>query len=147
MTNHYCLVLKKVMKYSNLMMMLITAVLCSSCSQGPRPLEVTVHQDYLCAFTNSSKTSYGIDNTFLIYLGKIDYTTEFSSTYEKLYTNTPLPIEEKNCVRIPINEIEKNVAYEVILETNKSFHASICLLDKNNHLYVRYVDPGESMCD
>ncbi|ENX34301.1 hypothetical protein F889_02065 [Acinetobacter colistiniresistens] len=134
-------------KNSKILFLLIIAFSIASCNQGPRPLEVTIHKDHLCAFTNNSKTYYGIDNTFLIYLGKIDYKKDFKSTYEKLYTNTPLPIDEKNCVAIPLNEIERNIAYEIILDTNKSFHTSICVMDKGNKLEVRYLEPGKSTCN
>ena len=106
-----------------------------------------INYDHLCVFTNNSKTYYGFDNTFLINLGEIDYTKEFKSTYEKLYTNVPLHMDEKNCVAIPLNEIKHNVAYEIIFDTNKSFHTSICVVDKDNKLEVRYVEPGKSQCN
>ncbi|NKG34047.1 hypothetical protein EXE26_04715 [Acinetobacter junii] len=134
-------------KKFKLLFLLMIVLSTASCNQGPRPLEVTIHQDHLCVFTNNSKTYYGLDNTFLIYLGRIDYNKGFKSTYEKLYTSTPLPIDEKNCVAIPLNEIKHNVAYEIILDTNKSFHTSICVVGKDNKLEVRYVEPGKSTCD
>ncbi|MFV5367467.1 hypothetical protein VXO74_01925 [Acinetobacter junii] len=126
---------------------LVVFIFINACSQGPRPLEITIKQDNLCAFTNNTKTYYGVDNTFLIYLGKIDYTKDFKSTYEKLYKNALLPIDEKNCVLIPIKEIEKNIAYEIVLSTNKSFKTNVCLIDRNNNLSIKYVDPGKSTCD
>ncbi|MCU4390407.1 hypothetical protein KTH73_06705 [Acinetobacter courvalinii] len=119
----------------------------TGCNLKSKDLEVKINQDHLCVFTNNSKTYYGLDNTFLIYLGKIDYNKDFKSTYEKLYTNVPLPIDEKNCVAIPLKEIERNIAYEIILDTNKSFHTSICLIDDDNKLEVRYVEPGKSTCN
>ncbi|MBJ8419722.1 hypothetical protein I6M62_14865 [Acinetobacter courvalinii] len=137
-----------VKKKFKLLFLLMIGLSTASCNQGPRPLEVKIHQDHLCVFTNNSKTYYGVDNTFLIYLGKINYNKDFKSTYEKLYTNVPLPIDEKNCVAIPLKEIERNIAYEIILDTNKSFHTSICLIDDdNNKLEVRYVEPGKSTCN
>ncbi len=65
------------------------------CKSKIKNLEVKINYDHLCVFTNNSKTYYGIDNTFLIYLGKIDYIRDFKSTYEKRYTNAPLPIDKK----------------------------------------------------
>lgn len=39
-------------------------------------LEVTLHQDYVCAFTNKPpKTTYPVDNSFLIYMGKMTIET------------------------------------------------------------------------
>ena len=134
-------------KNLQLLFLLIIALSTAACSQGPRPLEATIRNDHLCVFTNNSKTYYGVDNTFLIYLGKIDYTKEFRSTYEKLYSNVPLPIDEKNCALIPLKEIEKNIVYEIILDTNKSFHTSLCIIDKSHELEVRYIEPGKSTCD
>lgn len=40
-----------------------------------------------------------------------------------------------------------NVAYEIVLDTNKSFHASICVINKNYDLEVKYIEPGKSKCD
>ena len=117
------------------------------CKPKIQNLEVKINYDHLCVFTNNSKTYYGLDNTFLINLGKIDYAKEFKSTYEKLYTNVPLLIDEKNCVAIPLNEIKHNVVYEIILDANKSFHTSICVVGKDNKLEVRYVEPGKSQCN
>ena len=31
-------------------------------------------------------------------------------------------------------------------DTNKSFHASICVINKNNDLEVKYIEPGKSKC-
>ena len=86
-------------KKFKLLFLLMIVLSTASCNQGPRPLEVTIHQDHLCVFTNNSKTYYGLDNTFLIYLGRIDYNKGFKSTYEKLYTRAPLPIDEKNVLQ------------------------------------------------
>ncbi|ENW80542.1 hypothetical protein F909_01828 [Acinetobacter sp. ANC 3929] len=119
----------------------------TGCNPQSKNLEVKLNQDNLCVFTNNSKTYYGIDNNFLIYLGKIDYNKGFKSTYEKLYSNAPLPIDEKNCVTIPLNEIERNIAYEIVLDTNKSFRTSICVMDKGNKLEVKYLEPGKSTCN
>ncbi|WHR57589.1 NF045616 family extracytoplasmic (lipo)protein [Acinetobacter haemolyticus] len=136
--------IKQSLKFS---LVLTIGIILNACSQGPRPLELTIKQDNLCAFTDNTRTFYGFDNTFLISVGKIDYTKEFESTYEKLYKNAPLPIDEKNCVLIPFKEIEKNVAYDVILNTNKYFQANVCLIEHNNNLSIKYVDPGKSTCD
>jgi hypothetical protein len=119
----------------------------TGCNPQSKGLEVKLNQGNLCVFTNNSKTYYAIDNTFLIYLGKIDYNKGFKSSYEKLYSNAPLPIDEKNCVTIPLNEIERNIVYEIVLDTNKSFHTSICVMVKGNKLEVKYLEPGKSTCN
>ena len=31
-------------------------------------------------------------------------------------------------------------------DTNKSYHASICVINKNNDLEVKYIEPGKSKC-
>ncbi|MBJ8481354.1 MULTISPECIES: NF045616 family extracytoplasmic (lipo)protein [Acinetobacter] len=119
----------------------------TGCNPQSKGLEVKLNQGDLCVFTNNPKTDYGIDNTFLIYLGRIDYSKDFKSTYEKLYSNTLLPIDEKNCIAIPLNEIERNIAYEIVLDTNKSVHTSICVMDKGNKLEVKYLEQGKSTCN
>ncbi len=40
---------------SKSILILTTGCLLNGCSQGPLPLEVTLHQDYVCAFTNNPK--------------------------------------------------------------------------------------------
>lgn len=117
------------------------------CKPKIKNLKVKIKYDHLCVFTNNSKAYYDLDNTFIINLGKIDYTKKFKSTYEKLYTNVPLPIDGKNYVAVLLNEIKHNVIYEIILDTNKSFHTSICVVGKDNKLEVRYVEPGKSQCN
>lgn len=133
-------------KYTLFVFLIILACL-TGCNPQSKGLEVKLNQGNLCVFTNNPKTYYGTDNTFLIYLGKIDYNKGFKSTYEKLYSNVPLPIDEKNCVTIPLNEIERNIAYEIVLDTNKSFHTSIFVMDKGNKLEVKYLEPGKSTCN
>ncbi|ENW08732.1 hypothetical protein F933_00059 [Acinetobacter beijerinckii CIP 110307] len=71
----------------------------TGCNPQGKDLEVKIKHNQLCVFTNNSKIYYGLNNTFLIYLGNIDYNKDFKSTYEKLYTNTPLPIDEKNVLQ------------------------------------------------
>ncbi|MEQ1375858.1 NF045616 family extracytoplasmic (lipo)protein [Acinetobacter nosocomialis] len=68
-------------------------------------------------------------------MGKIDY------------TKAPLPIEESNCFAIPLEVIDKNVAYEIVLEMNNSFHARIYVIDKGNRLEVKYIDASKSTCN
>lgn len=130
-----------------LIFIIIISITISACSQGPRPLEAVIKKNNLCVFTNNPKTYASFDNSVLVYLGKIDYTKEFKSTYKKLYTKAPLPIEETNCVAIPLEVIDKNVPYEIVLETNKSFHARICIIDKGNRLEVKHIEAGKSACN
>ncbi|MFW1893298.1 MULTISPECIES: NF045616 family extracytoplasmic (lipo)protein [Acinetobacter] len=132
---------------SKSILILTTGCLLNGCSQGPLPLEVTLHQDYVCAFTNDpKKTNYSFDNKFLIFIGKVDYTNGFKSTYEKEYSNAPLPIEEKDCVKIPLKEFEKNVAYDITLDIYKTFDTRICVVEHNNKLEIREPEPGETTC-
>jgi len=50
---------------SKSILILTTGCLLNGCSQGPLPLQVTLHQDHVCAFTNNpKKTNYGFDNNF-----------------------------------------------------------------------------------
>ena len=69
--------------------------------------------DNLCLFTNESK-DYGKDN-FLVHFAKIDFSKEYQSEYEKSYSKTDLPISEKNCIAIPLDKLEKNLAYTITL--------------------------------
>ena len=121
--------------FSKSTLILTTGCLLNGCSQGPLPLEVTLHQDYVCAFTNNpKKTHYPFEQKFIIFLAKVDYQNGFKSSYEKEYLNAPLPIEEKDCVKIPLKEFEKNVAYDITLDIYKTFDTRICVVDHNNKL-------------
>lgn len=132
---------------SKSILILTTGCLLNGCSQGPLPLEVTLHQDYVCAFTNKPpKTSYPTDNSFLIYMGKVDSKNAYKSSYEKFYPSDPLPIEEKDCVKIPLKEFEKNVVYDITLDTYKTFDTRICVVEHNNKLEIREPEPGETTC-
>ncbi|MGN8009683.1 NF045616 family extracytoplasmic (lipo)protein [Acinetobacter sp. 22301] len=133
--------------FSKSILILTTGCLLNGCSQGPLPLEVTLHQDYVCAFTNNpKKTNYSFDNKFLIFMGKVDYQNGFKSSYEKEYLNAPLPIEEKDCVKIPLKAFEKNVAYDITLDIYKTFDTRICIVENNNKLEIREPEPGETTC-
>lgn len=132
---------------SKFILILTTGCLLNGCSQGPLPLEVTLHQDYVCAFTNTpKKTNYSFDKKFLIFMGKVDYQNGFKSSYEKEYLNAPLPIEEKDCVKIPLKEFEKNVVYDITLDIYKTFDTRICVVEHNNKLEIREPEPGETTC-
>ncbi|WP_335954149.1 NF045616 family extracytoplasmic (lipo)protein [Acinetobacter pittii] len=133
--------------FSKSTLILTTGCLLNGCSQGPLPLEVTLHQDYVCAFTNNPKKKhYPFEQKFIIFLAKVDYQNGFKSSYEKEYLNAPLPIEEKDCVKIPLKEFEKNVAYDITLDIYKTFDTRICVVEHNNKLEIREPEPGETTC-
>lgn len=134
---------------NNYKLFVFIAVFCgclTGCNPQSKDLEVKLNQEYLCVFTNNPKTHYGYDNSIVVSTGKIDHTKEFKSNYEQLYKNGVLPINEKSCTQIPIDIFEKNVVYEITLETNKIYHRSICLLDDNGRIDIKYIDPGETIC-
>ncbi|KXZ67670.1 hypothetical protein AVENLUH5627_02020 [Acinetobacter venetianus] len=134
-------------KYLNQFLALNLYVFLTGCNPQSKDLEVKINYDHLCVFTDNPKTRYGFDNSIIISTGKIDRTREFKSNYEQLYKNGFLPVDEKSCVKIPINFFEKNVVYEITLETNKIYHRSICVVDSKDNLGIKYIDPGKSKCD
>lgn len=133
-------------KYALFVFIIILAYLIG-CNPQSKNLEVKLKQGYLCVFTNNSKTRYGYDNSIVVSTGTIDHTREFQSNYEQLYKNGLLPVDEQSCIKIPINIFEKNVVYEITLETNKIYHRSICVVDSKRNLVIKYIDPGKFKCD
>ena len=79
-------------------------------------------------------------------MGKIDNRNAYSSSYEKFYPSGPLPIEEKDCAKIPLKEFEKNVVYDITLDTYKIFDTRICVVEQNNKLEIREPELGETTC-
>lgn len=133
-------------KYALFVFIIILAYLIG-CNPQSKDLEVKLIQDYLCIFTNNSKSHYGYDNSIVVSIGEIDHTRQFKINYEQLYKNGVLPINEKSCAQIPIDIFEKNVVYEITLETNKIYHRSICLLEDNDRIDIKYIDPGKTICE
>lgn len=133
--------------YLNLLFVFGFCVFIIGCNPQSKDLEVKLIQDYLCIFTNNPKTHYGYDNSIVVSIAKIDHKREFKSNYEQLYKNGVLPINEKSCTRIPIDIFEKNVVYEITLETNKIYHRSICLLQGNGRIDIKYIDPSKEICE
>lgn len=133
--------------YLNLLFFLCFCVFITGCNPQSKDLEVKLNQGNLCVFTNNPKTDYGYDSSIVISTGKVDHTKEFQSNYEQLYKNGVLPINEKSCTKVPIDIFEKNVVYEITLETNKIYHRSICLLESNGRIDIKYIDPGKNTCE
>ena len=133
------MIMKKII-YSFVAMVLI------GCNQQSRDLNTKIINDNLCLFTNESK-DYGKD-IFLVHFAKIDFSKEYQSEYEKSYSKTDLPIIEKNCIAIPLDKLEKNLAYTITLSTiNKSFNSQICILENNSGISIKQVEAGKSTCE
>lgn len=136
----------RVLKVKRIFLYTILGIVILGCNQQNNDLNVRIIRDDLCIFTNKEK-DYGVDD-FLVHIGKVDYSKEYKSEYEKSYDNTTLPVEEKNCVLIPLKKIEKNKAYTITLSTiNQTFSSNICILDKNNIFFIKKVSAGKNSCD
>lgn len=133
------MIMKKIILYSFL------AVALLGCNQQTRDLNTKIIDDNLCIFTNESKT-YGKDS-FLVETGKVNYSKEYQSEYNKSYKNVNFPVDERSCVSIPLRKIEKNIAYTITLSTiNKKFSSQICILEREDSMSIKQVKAGESTC-
>ncbi len=57
-------------------------------------------------------------------------------------------LSEKNCIAIPLDKLEKNLAYTITLSTiNKSFNSQICILENNSGISIKQVEAGKSTCE
>ena len=50
-----------------------------------------------------------------MHIGKIDFSKEYKSEYEKAYAKTILPVEESNCVYIPLSKIKRILHIKLLL--------------------------------
>lgn len=117
----------------------------SACEEQSKDLNVEIKKDQLCIFTNKPK-NYGEDD-FLVHMGKIDFSKEYKSEYEKIYDKTLLPVEEINCVYIPLNKIKKDTPYKITLSTiNSSFSANICVQQEGSLSSLKYLEAGKDVC-
>ncbi|HFP7025483.1 TPA: NF045616 family extracytoplasmic (lipo)protein [Acinetobacter baumannii] len=124
---------------------LLILFLLSACEEQSKDLNVEIKKDQLCIFTNKTK-NYGEDD-FLVHMGKIDFSKEYKSEYEKTYDKTLLPVEESNCVYIPLNKIKKDTPYKITLSTiNSSFSANICVQQKGSLSSLKYLEAGKDVC-
>lgn len=123
----------------------LLAVALIGCNQQNRDLNTKIIDGNFCIFTNESN-DYGKDS-FLVHIGKVDYSKEYQSEYDKSYKNVNFPVDEKSCVYIPLDKIEKNVAYTVHLSTiNKLFSSQVCVLERDRSISIKQVDAGKSTC-
>lgn len=118
----------------------------AGCSSGGKDLDVTVKKNNLCFFTNDLDTEYSYDNDLLLSFGKVDFTKQFVTDFEKSFSGHALPIKEKNCLELSADKFKKNTVYQVTLETNKIYHALICIRNDNNQLVVKKVEAGKTTC-
>ncbi len=85
--------------------------------------------------------------SFLVETGKVNYSKEYQSEYNKSYKNVNFPVDERSCVSIPLRKIEKNIAYTITLSTiNKKFSSQICILEREDSMSIKQVKAGESTC-
>ncbi|NHB59138.1 hypothetical protein G9F32_14105 [Acinetobacter sp. 194] len=82
------------------------------------------------------------NNETLIYLGKIDENIEFTSSYSKTYKNLKMPINEENCLQIPLSHFEIGKPYEIWLETHEEYKQRICLSKSSNQIQLVEVIDG-----
>lgn len=117
----------------------------SACEEQSKDLNIEIKKDQLCIFTNKPK-NYGEDD-FLVHMGEIDFSKEYKSEYEKTYDKTLLPVEESNCVYIPLNKIKKDTPYKITLSTiNSSFSANVCVQQEGSLSSLKYLEAGKDVC-
>ena len=105
------------------------------CNQQNYDLNIDIARENLCIYTNKHQ-GYKTEN-FLVHFGLINFDKDYKAEYEKKYNNTVFPTEIKNCIYIPLNKIEKDKAYTIILSTiNKTFTSRICILEKITHFLL-----------
>nr|WP_089604858.1 NF045616 family extracytoplasmic (lipo)protein [Acinetobacter piscicola] len=113
-----------------------------------KKLDVIIKNNNLCFFTNDPNTDYGFKGQLLIYILKFDSTKKLKTDFEQIHRNKskPIPIKKEECLEVPIDKFEKNVVYEVILDTNKTYDSFICIKDENNQIIIKEVKVGETTC-
>lgn len=93
-------------------------------------LYVKIKNDNICVFTNEGYDKAFDDRAF-VYLGVVDGINAFHSSYSKIYPNFKMPIVEKNCIIISKMEFNRDLPYDIMLETDKAYSRTICI-EKNS---------------
>lgn len=132
------------------MKVFLITILCLSsigllgCSSGSKDLDVIIKHDNLCFFTNDSKSNYyDSKNELLIYMSKAERKADIKTEFERTYKNRPLPIEEADCLEIPLAHFKKEVVYSVVLDIKPTYATEICVKNKDNQLVVKKIEAGE----
>ena len=135
------------MKTTILLLLSLFLLPFNGCSQMSKKLDVIIKNDSLCFFTNDPDTDYYDSNKeLLIYINKLEHKKEIATVFEKKYTNSPLPIKEKDCLKIPISILKKDTPYIVSLEMRRIYIVEICLKNNNNQMFVQKIITGEKTC-
>lgn len=101
-------------------------VICSYANASPfKQLYVKIKDNNICVFTDGKHNKYN-DNQTLIDVGVIDGRYGPYNTYSRIYSNLKMPIVEDNCVIINLKEFDRDLPYDIILETNTSYSERIC---------------------
>jgi len=133
-------------KYFHLFIFLVSINMIG-CSGGSKDLDVVLKKDNLCFFTNDKKSNYYDSNKdLLIYMNRAERKEEITSTFEKNYKNFPLPIDEVNCLSIPLSSFEQNIVYTIVLDIKPTYSSNLCLKRINNELIVKKLKAGEVSC-
>lgn len=118
-----------------------------SCTQMSKKLDVIIKNNNLCFFTNDPDSNYyDSNNELFIYINELEHKKEITTAFEKKYINRPLPIKEKDCLKIPISTLKKDTPYLVSLEMRRTYIVEICLKNDNNQILVQEITTGEKTC-
>ncbi|WP_338325127.1 NF045616 family extracytoplasmic (lipo)protein [Acinetobacter guerrae] len=82
------------MKKSLCILLLSFLVTILGCDELYKDLNIKNNQ--LCIFNNNSRKYR--ENNFLVHIGKINFSEENKSDYEKSYQETIFPIDESSCI-------------------------------------------------
>ncbi|MBJ8453476.1 hypothetical protein I6M90_16295 [Acinetobacter bereziniae] len=104
------------------------------------------NSDHLCLFTENSKTYLDETNSFLVFISEIQVQGGYIHIYSREYKNRKFPINEKDCIPIPLSAIKFNTPYSINLETNKNFTTDICVNNTENKIKVEYLVAGKLNC-
>lgn len=116
------------------------------CSETSKELNVIILDQNLCIFSKESK-DYSADDVAL-YVRKVDPLKLQPIEYKNFYKNIKIPVDENHCIHIPLDELEKNKAYNITLSTiNKTFQAQVCILKQKDGNIIKAVKAGESTCN
>lgn len=130
----------------NYLLCIFIPLILFGCNQQNRELNTKIINDSLCIFTNEAK-NYGNDS-FLVEAVKANHSKEYQDEYNKSYKNFKFPIDEKSCIAIPLDKIEKNAVNIIVLSTiNKTFRSRICVLEDDSSISIKQVEAGKFTCD
>ncbi|QIO07599.1 NF045616 family extracytoplasmic (lipo)protein [Acinetobacter lanii] len=126
-----------------LLSFLLILITQQATAQSFLPLYLSIKENMICVYTHSDARK-SMNNDILVYMGKIEKTAAFKTSYSKIYKNIHHPNNEQDCLKIPIRYFQINKPYEVWVEADTVYKRRFCLSNQANKIQFTEIVNGYS---